>query len=153
MDRCMFVATLPLKSLLILGRRYLKCIDRFYQNYVSCWITGGSKPLPPIQPLDKLHPARAIELYILITPSRRQIPPPTRAPTCFRQHFALQHVHRCQPNIPADRGGHQAVLHGGVRELGQDYHEPLLPSQHGGAQPCLPVQSRSRWEEVSVREQ
>lgn len=23
-------------------RRYLKCIDRFYNNYVSCFITGGS---------------------------------------------------------------------------------------------------------------
>lgn len=23
--------------------RYLKCIDRFYNNYVSCFLTGGSK--------------------------------------------------------------------------------------------------------------
>lgn len=23
--------------------RYLKCIDRFYNNYVSCFMTGGSK--------------------------------------------------------------------------------------------------------------
>lgn len=22
--------------------RYLKCIDRFYNNYVSCFMTGGS---------------------------------------------------------------------------------------------------------------
>jgi hypothetical protein len=26
--------------------RYLKRIDRFYNNYVSCWITGGSKKIP-----------------------------------------------------------------------------------------------------------
>ena len=38
-----------LKQLLITGRRYLKCIDRFYQNHVSCWITGSSEP-PFLQP-------------------------------------------------------------------------------------------------------
>jgi len=72
----------------------------FYQNYVSCWITGGSKPLPPLQPLDKLHPSRAIELYILIRPSRRQIPPPTRAPTCFRQHLAPSTSIGANPTSP-----------------------------------------------------
>jgi trafficking protein particle complex subunit 2 len=30
---------------LILHPRYLKCIDRFYNNYVSCFMTGGSKCL------------------------------------------------------------------------------------------------------------
>jgi hypothetical protein len=32
-------------SKLILRSRYLKCIDRFYNNYVSCFMTGGSKHL------------------------------------------------------------------------------------------------------------
>ncbi|RFU25631.1 hypothetical protein B7463_g10711, partial [Scytalidium lignicola] len=25
------------------GQMYLKCVDRFYNNYVSCFMTGGSK--------------------------------------------------------------------------------------------------------------
>jgi hypothetical protein len=33
----------PLYALLTLLSRYLKCIDRFYNNYVSCFITGGSQ--------------------------------------------------------------------------------------------------------------
>jgi len=24
------------------GQMYLKCVDRFYNNYVSCWMTGGN---------------------------------------------------------------------------------------------------------------
>ena len=31
--------------------RYLKCIDRFYNNYVSCFVTGGS--LSPLFPVTK----------------------------------------------------------------------------------------------------
>ena len=32
-----------LKIGLLTASRYLKCIDRFYNNYVSCFITAGSK--------------------------------------------------------------------------------------------------------------
>jgi len=35
--------------LIVWEYRYLKCIDRFYNNYVSCFITGGSK-------IDTSHP-------------------------------------------------------------------------------------------------
>jgi hypothetical protein len=38
----MYVQTYTSSSVLTTSR-YLKCIDRFYNNYVSCWMTGGSK--------------------------------------------------------------------------------------------------------------
>jgi hypothetical protein len=33
----------PCQEVFLTCCRYLKCIDRFYNNYVSCWMTGGSK--------------------------------------------------------------------------------------------------------------
>jgi len=38
-----FLSYGPFLKLTIFFTRYLKCIDRFYNNYVSCFITGGSK--------------------------------------------------------------------------------------------------------------
>jgi hypothetical protein len=40
---------------LLMVSRYLKCIDRFYQNYVSCWMTGGSE-LPHPVPRSPIFP-------------------------------------------------------------------------------------------------
>ena len=40
-DRCISPPSLSYPLLNLLSR-YLKCIDRFYNNYVSCFITGGS---------------------------------------------------------------------------------------------------------------
>lgn len=144
--------------MLISPCRYLKCIDRFYQNYVSCWITGGSKPTPISQhsssPPDVNTQEVRLKLCMLMKIiHRRQIPPSTRAlATRGGERVSLQHVHRRQPDGSPDRGGHQAVLHGGVRELGQDDHEPLLSGEHGGAQPGFPVEGGCRGKEVPVRE-
>jgi hypothetical protein len=40
----------PCQEFLLTYCRYLKCIDRFYNNYVSCWMTGGSRLLSTFSP-------------------------------------------------------------------------------------------------------
>lgn len=59
-------------------------------------------------------------------------------------------VDRGEPHESADRGGRQELHAGGVRELGQDRHEPLLPRQHGGPEPRLPPEGRRRGTQVSL---
>jgi hypothetical protein len=42
----MYGSMLRVRRLVTDVQRYLKCIDRFYNNYVSCFMTGGSKLSP-----------------------------------------------------------------------------------------------------------
>ena len=42
MAKCVYLMLLPLISLWLLINRYLKCIDKFFNNYVSCFITGSN---------------------------------------------------------------------------------------------------------------
>jgi len=42
MGKCSFYPLYGLQEFTVCSR-YLKCIDRFYNNYISCFMTGGSK--------------------------------------------------------------------------------------------------------------
>lgn len=44
------------------GNRYLKCIDRFYNNFVSCFITGGSKSSLSFHPTSLFLPLFPLEI-------------------------------------------------------------------------------------------
>jgi len=92
---------------LLTTSRYLKCIDRFYNNYVSCFITGGSKSFPS---------SSAIAYWL---EDRCQIPSST--PTlsaCYHKHHSRQHIDRCEPDITTNGRSDQTVFYGGLRELG-----------------------------------
>ncbi|KFY22211.1 hypothetical protein V493_06760 [Pseudogymnoascus sp. VKM F-4281 (FW-2241)] len=90
------------------GQMYLKCLDRFYNNYVSCFITPG-------------------------------IPPATDALSTYKCRDINPgfDINRCEPNIRTNRRGNPTVLRRGIRELGEDDHEPILSSQYGSEEPGL----------------
>lgn len=52
-------------SLLIIFR-YLKCIDRFYNNYVSCWMTAGSELSPPLHTTLWQHANKASDVKFML---------------------------------------------------------------------------------------
>jgi len=69
--------------------RYLKCIDRFYNNYVSCFITGGSQshslPFPllscPFQDVHSNNLQTDVKFLLLHAPSQPAVANTTRAST------------------------------------------------------------------------
>lgn len=61
--------------------RYLKCIDRFYNNYVSCFMTGGSRiPLAPSS-TTRAKDISDVKFLLLHAPSQPASANTTRAST------------------------------------------------------------------------
>ena len=120
--------------------RYLKCIDRFYNNYVSCFITPGSTFI------------FSFYKQYLINSIRYEVPLTPFAGRSNRYINLIQslNIHRRQSNISTNRRSHSTVLYRSVRTLGQDYHEPVLSSQHGSQEPNLSQQGHCFSKEVPV---
>ena len=90
-----------------------------------------------LEQVPQVHRQILQQLYILLRNGRRrQVSPaaPAYCPVCVDKLVANVDGDRGQPDQPRDRGSHQDVLYGSVRELGQGCHESVLQGQHGSAQ-------------------
>lgn len=61
--------------------RYLKCIDRFYNNYVSCFITGGSKFIFLTSTTSHANSVIDVKFMLLHSPSQPANPTTSRTST------------------------------------------------------------------------